>query len=577
MHADLVIRGGTVVDGTGAEPRRADVALRGQHIQAIGLDLPAGQAEIDACGLLVTPGFVDVHTHFDGQASWDARLWPCSLHGVTTAVMGNCGVGFAPCRPADHATLIELMEGVEDIPGSALAEGLSWDWESFPQYLDALARRPRDIDIAALLPHGPLRVYVMGQRAVRREAATAADLQAMAELVAQALAAGAVGLSTSRTSAHRSARGEHTPMFDADAAELAALGQALSGQPDAVFQMISDFGDVQAEFDILANICRASGCTGTLSLAQTDHRPRQHESVLKLISQANAQGLRVTGQVIGRPVGVLMGFDTTLNPFSCRPAYLALGGLPLAERVAQLARPETRQTILGQADHEPHVFMRYFGRAFERMFPLPDAPTQSPDYLPEASHSVAARAARAGSDPAAWLYDFLLGNGGAALVYLPLANYSDGNAQVIESLLRHPHTVPGLGDGGAHVGTICDGSAGTFVLTEWVRSRGVFSIAQGVQMLSQRPAALYGFADRGRLLPGLRADINLIDLDELAIERPYLVRDLPAGGRRFLQNARGYRATLVAGQVTYRDGQATGALPGQLLRRGQTRLAPLPG
>ena len=566
---DVVIRGGTVIDGSGGAPVQADVGLIGERIAAIGANLVAGRQEIDARGLLVTPGFVDVHTHYDGQATWDSRLWPSSLQGVTTAVMGNCGVGFAPCRPADRLTLIELMEGVEDIPGSALAEGLPWNWESFPQFLDALAGRPRDIDIAALLPHGALRVFVMGDRAVRREAATADDVRAMQALVVAALDAGAVGLSTSRTSAHRTVRGELTPMFDAEAAELVALGQALAGRPGAVFQMISDFGEPEAEFEILTRICRDTSCQGTLTVVRVNHKPQQHEQLLQMISAANAQGLRITGQVIARPVGVLMGFDTTLNPFSCRPAYAALAPLPLAERLAQLARPDVRQTILTQDDHEPHVFMRYYGRRFDNMFALCDGPSGLPNYLPQADQSVQALAAKALREPAEWLYDHCLGEAGSALIYLPLANYLDCDAGPIEAMLKHPHTVPGLGDGGAHVGTICDGSAGTFLLTEWVRQRGVFSIEAAIHLLTQRSAQLYGLHDRGLLAPGLRADINLIDLQQLAILRPHLVHDLPAGGRRFLQGARGYHTTLVAGQVTYRDGDATERLPGRLVRRGQ--------
>ena len=560
---DLVIRAGTIVDGSGGPSRQADVGIVGDRIVAVGTRLAAGREEIDARGLLVTPGFVDVHTHFDGQATWDARLWPASQHGVTTAVMGNCGVGFAPCRPTDRETLIELMEGVEDIPGSALAEGLAWDWESFPQYLDALARRPRDIDIAALLPHGPLRVYAMGERAVRREAASAEELAAMQRLVREGLAAGAVGLSTSRTMAHRTKRVEHTPTFEAAREELVGLGRALAGHPSAVFQMISDFDEPEAEFDILRRVCRETGCAGTLTVVQYDHKPRFHEQLLDMIARANADGERITGQVIGRPVGVLLGFDTSLNPFSCRPAYVPLADLPIAERIARLRRPEVREAILSQADHEPHVFMQYYGQAFGRMFPLDG---DQPDYLPPPSASVAARAERAGRAPAEWLYDYLLEGDGTALVYLPMANYSDSDGSAIETLLSHPHTVPALGDGGAHVGTICDASATTFLLTEWVRRRRVFTLEQAVHMLTQRPAALYGLHDRGRIAPGLKADINLIDFDALALGRPTMVRDLPAGGRRFLQAARGYRATLVSGHLTYRDGVAGAALPGRLVR-----------
>lgn len=565
---DLVIRGGTVVDGTGRNRYQADVAINGTQIAAVGTNLARGKEEIDASGLLVTPGFVDVHTHFDGQATWDERMWPTSQHGVTTAVIGNCGVGFAPCRPRDRDTLIALMEGVEDIPGTALHEGLRWDWESFPQYLDALERRRRDIDIAALLPHGPLRVYVMGERAVRREAASASDLVQMQALVAEGLRAGAVGLSTSRTMAHRDVNGEHTPMFEAAAAELTGLGHTLRDFGGAVFQMISDFDDARAEFDILRQVCRDTGQRGTLTVLQHDHKPRFHEQLLDMIDAANAAGERITGQVICRPVGVLLGFDTSMNPFSSRAAYAALEGLPLARRMRELARPEVRASILGQSDHKPNLFMQYYGNAFDRMFPM----AEQPDYLPPPSASVAAMAAAAACDPLAWLYDFFLQNNGASLVYLPLANYSDGNADAIERMLKNPWTLPALGDGGAHVSTICDGSATTFLLMEWVRKRQAFSLEQGIHMLTQRPATLYAFADRGVVAAGMKADLNLIDFDALAIGLPQMQHDLPAGGRRLLQSAQGYRATLVSGQVTYRDGVPTSALPGKLVRRrnGQT-------
>ncbi len=564
---DTLITGGTVIDGTGAPPREADIAIVDGRIAAIAPGLArAGhhsREQIDARSLLVTPGFIDVHTHYDGQATWDSRLWPSSQHGVTTAVMGNCGVGFAPCKPEDRDTLVSLMEGVEDIPGAALAEGLPWNWESFAQYLDAVAARARDIDIAALLPHGPVRVHAMGERAVRREAANAADLRAMQAQVRSALAAGAMGLSTSRTLAHRTADGHLTPTFDAASSELTTLGEALAGQRSAVFQMISDWADPQAEFDMLRRICRSSGCAGTLTLVQVDHKPQLHEQLMEFIAEAQAAGERIIGQVIARPVGVLMGMDTSLNPFSCRPAYRALNHLPLDQRVAQLARPEVREAILAQEDNNPHLFMKHYGRRFERMFAL----NEQPDYLPGPEDSAAAQAQRAGVEPARWLYQYLLGDGGRALAYVPLANYRDGTPQAIASMLSYAHSVPALGDGGAHVGTICDASAGTFILTEWVRARGQFSLAQGIQMLTQRPAALYGMHDRGQLTLGLRADINLIDIDALAIERPRIVHDLPAGGRRFVQGARGYRATLVNGQITYRDGAATAALPGRLLRR----------
>lgn len=569
QQLDLLIRNGCVVDGTGTPAYSADIGVRNGRIAAIGHDLGRAAQTIDASGLIVTPGFVDVHTHFDGQATWDSRLWPTSQQGVTTAVMGNCGVGFAPCRPEDRHTLIALMEGVEDIPDTALHEGLPWNWESFPEYLQALSERSYDIDIAALLPHAPLRVYAMGERAVRREAATAQDLQLMQELVQQGLAAGAVGLSTSRTMAHRSKSGDFTPMYQAVSDELLALGLSLKNHPHSVFQMISDFDQTEDEFGILRSVSQRAGCASTLTVLQYPHRPQLHRELLQHIEQANADGLRITAQVLGRPVGVLMGFECSLNPFSCKPSYLALAALAPAERIKALAQPATRSAILSEADDKPHLFMEYFGKNYAGMYPWRD---EQPNYLPQADDSVQALADAAGVAPLEWLYDFMLGQNGQALVYLPMANYLNHDSSTLRELLEHPHTVPALGDGGAHVGTICDGSATTFLLTEWVRERGVLGLEQAVHLLTQRPASLYGFHDRGCLKAGQLADINIIDLDALKILPPYIVKDLPAGGKRFLQKAQGYRYTIKSGHITYRDGIATEALPGRLVRRSEQAL-----
>ena len=563
---DLLIRNGRIVDGTGAPIYRADLGVRNGHIAAIGRQLGDAVQQIDADGLLVTPGFVDVHTHFDGQATWDERLWPSSQQGVTTAVMGNCGVGFAPCRPEDRDQLIALMVGVEDIPDTALHEGLRWNWESFPEYLQALAARRYDIDIAALLPHAPLRVHAMGERAIRREPASAEDIKAMQQLVRQGLAAGAVGLSTSRTMAHRSKSGDFTPMYQAASEELLALGLALKDYPNSVFQMISDFEHVGDEFSILTRVAQRTGRAATLTVLQYPHRPQLHRELLQQIEKANADGLRIMGQVLNRPVGVLMGFECSLNPFSCRPSYAALAPLEPAERLRAPALPATRSAILGEKDRNPHLFMEYFGQNFAGMYPWRG---EEPNYLPQAGDSVQALADAAGVPPLEWMYDFMLGREGQALVYLPMANYLDHDCSAVHELLGHPHTVPALGDGGAHVGTICDGSATTFLLTEWVRERGLFSIEQAIHLLTQRPASLYGFADRGVLQPGKLADLNLIDLQALRIEPPHIARDLPAGGKRFLQGAQGYRYTIKSGQITYRDGSATEALPGRLLKRSE--------
>lgn len=570
QQLDLLIRNGRIVDGTGSAPFSADIGVRDGRITAIGQNLGEATQTIDATDLLVTPGFVDVHTHFDGQATWDERLWPTSQQGVTTAVMGNCGVGFAPCRPEDRHTLIALMEGVEDIPDTALHEGLPWSWESFPEYLQALSERRYDIDIAALLPHGPLRVYAMGERAVRREAATMQDLQTMQELIEQALAAGAVGLSTSRTMAHRSKSGDFTPMYQAVSHELQQLGMSLKDYPGSVFQMISDFDQVEDEFNILKQVSQNTGCASTLTVVQYHHKPQLHRELLQHITQANANGQRIMGQVLNRPVGVLMGFECSLHPFSCKPSYEALAHLSPVDRIKALAEPATRSAILSEPNRNPHVFMEYFGHHYSGMYPWQ---SDEPSYLPQPQDSVQAQADAAGVPALEWMYDFMLSREGRALVYLPMANYLNHDCAALHELLKHPHTVPALGDGGAHVGTICDGSATTFLLTEWVRERGLFSIEQAVNLLTLRPASLYGFADRGTLQIGKLADINLIDLQALKILAPRIVRDLPAGGKRLLQGAEGYRYTIKSGQITYRDGQATNALPGQLVRRGTHQAA----
>lgn len=564
---DLVIRGGMVVDGSGGPARQADVGVVGGTIAEVAPRLGAGREEIDARGLVVTPGFVDVHTHYDGQATWDERLMPSSQHGVTTVVMGNCGVGFAPCRPGDHDALISLMEGVEDIPGTALAEGLPWDWGSFPDYLDALARRPRDIDVAALYPHGPLRVYVMGRRAIDREPASDADIVAMRELLAEGLKAGAVGFSTSRTMIHRTSVGDYTPMYRAAADELLQLGEALRAAPGSVFQMVSDFaeGEVDSEFDIIRRQCERTGCKGTFTLLRNQNFPDQWYEHLERIAVARRSGVDIQGQVLARPLGILMGFDASLNPYCARPTYRALADLARSQRVAELARPEVKRRILAEPDENPHVFMTHLANRFEQFYVMADPV----DYLPAPEQSVAALARREGREPEEWLYDRLLEDDGRALAYVPVSNFVDNDPAPIAEMLQSDWTIPALGDGGAHVGSICDASAPTFLLTEWVRQRRALTIEHAVHLLSRRPTALFSLNDRGLLAPGMKADINVIDFDALALRRPHVVRDLPAGGRRFLQRAEGYRATVVAGEVTYCDGEATGRLPGGLIRRGR--------
>ncbi len=566
---DLIIRRGEIVDGSGGPSYRADVAISDGVIAAIGPDLEGeADAEIDAGGHLVTPGFVDVHTHYDGQATWDSHLTPSSNLGATTVVMGNCGVGFAPCRPGDRETLVELMEGVEEIPGTALAEGLPWTWESFPEYLDALDGRPRDIDVAVLFPHGPLRVYAMGERGINREPATPADIEAMRTLLAEGLAAGAVGFSTSRTLVHLSSRGQHVPTYRAATSELKQLGAVLSGEAGHVFQLISDWEDPDEEFSILRETSASTGARGTFTLLYVGDNLGESSPAgtaglwaaqLERLEQAQREGLDIRGQVIARPIGILMGHPASMSSFYRRPTFLALEDHPREEKLERLRDPQVRARILAEENDSPHIFVQYLADRYDMMYPM----TDPIDYLPAPDETVAARAARENRDPQEWLYDFLLGNDGSNLVYIPAVNFSE---EVIPQLLTHPHTVAALGDGGAHVGSICDTSVNIYLLTRWVREKRLVDLPEGIRMLTREPAELYSLLDRGLIATGMKADLNIIDFDRLQLRTPHIVHDLPAGGKRFLQDAEGILATLVSGQVIYREGRATGALPGHLVR-----------
>ena len=559
---DVIIRNGKVYDGSGNPPQNMDIGIKDGLICKLDT-ITSDDAEkiIDAKDKIVTPGFVDVHTHYDGQATWDSHLNPSANLGTTTVVMGNCGVGFAPCKKADHEILIELMEGVEEIPGSAMDEGLPWTWESFPEFLDTLESRQRDIDIAVLYPHGPLRVFVMGERAINREAATPADINLMQSLLSEGVAAGAVGFSTSRTLVHRSKNGQLTPTYQAATQELKALGEMLSGENGNVFQLISDWEDPQDEFSILADTCQATGAKGTFTLLQLDSQPDLWKQQLDLIERAQHRGLDIRGQVLSRPVGMMMGLPSSMNPFYRRPTYLSLEDLPWDEKLTRLKDPLVKQKILQEENINPHIFVKIFNDLHDKMYPLEDPI----EYLPDANKSVAAQAATAGEQPESWLYDYLLDNDGSNLIYIPAANYSNQ----IPELLGHPHTVAALGDGGAHVGSICDTSANIYVLTKWVKEMGAFKLSEAIHMLTQQPAELYSLKDRGRIAVGIKADINVIDFDALALKTPHIVHDLPAGGKRFLQNASGLDMTLVSGSVTYLNGSATGELPGKLIRGQQ--------
>ena len=566
---DLVVRGGQVFDGEGGEPFSADVAIRDGRIAEIGQVRGRGAEEIDATGLIVTPGFVDIHTHYDGQATWDERMQPSSWHGVTTVVMGNCGVGFAPCKPGDHDRLVRLMEGVEDIPFPVLSQGLPWNWESYPDYLESLAGRRFDVDIGSQLPHAALRVFVMGERGANREPATEADIHAMAAIARRAVEAGALGFSTSRTLNHRTSDGQPTPTLTASEDELTGIAMGLAAAGKGTLQFVSDFGDAEEEFGMLRRIVERSGRPLSFSLVQSPREPLQWRRLLELLADASAAGLPMKAQVAGRPVGVLFGFELTLNPFTHHPTYMELAGRPLAERVAALSDPQVRARLLTETSTAQQGFTAAMPMLWDRMFLLGD----EPDYEQAPDQTLGAIAARRGVPAYELALDHLLRNGGRGMIYFPFLNYADGSLDPSFEMLRHPDTVPGLSDGGAHVGMICDGSFPTSNLTHWSRDRTRgphLPLAKMISMQTRDTARAVGLHDRGVLSPGMRADLNVIDFDRLRLHPPQVAYDLPAGGRRLIQKADGYVATLVAGQVTYRDGEPTGALPGRLLRGAQS-------
>lgn len=562
---DLVLRGGSVIDGTGQAARTADVAVQAGQIVSVGQVSGRGAREVDADGALVTPGFVDIHTHYDGQATWSNRMSPSSHHGVTTVVMGNCGVGFAPVRAADHDLLIELMEGVEDIPGVALHEGLPWSWESFPEYMDYLSQRQFDMDIGAQVPHAALRVYVMGQRGADREPATAEDISQMRELTRQAIAAGALGFTSSRTLNHRSSRGAPTPSLTAEADELMGFAGALRDAGRGVMEMISDFTTLDDEFTLLRRMVEHSGRPMSISLAQ-GLSPNGWKKILGRIEDASTAGLVMRGQVAPRPIGILLGLTTTLAPFTSRASFTELSRLALADKVAALADPQRRQRILQEE----------VGAGFARLFNMMDEGrklwllTDPPNYEPDPADSMYALAQQAGVPVWEYVYDQLLANEGRNILYTPFANYAENNLDCCREMILHQNTVMGLGDGGAHVGTICDASFITTLMTHWGRDRTrgeQIDLPTLVKSQTHDTARAVELRDRGTLEPGMRADINVIDFDNLQVRLPEIVHDLPAGGARLQQKADGYLATVVAGQVTYEDGQATEALPGRLIRR----------
>ncbi|HEX3953421.1 MAG TPA: amidohydrolase family protein [Stellaceae bacterium] len=571
MH-DIVIRGGTIIDGTGAAAVTGDVAIEGEKIVAVGGKVGPARREIAADGLLVTPGWVDVHTHYDGQATWDPVLAPSSWHGVTTILFGNCGVGFAPVRPQHQTDLIDLMEAVEDIPNIALSEGLQWDWESFPEFLDALERMPRTIDVAAQIPHHPLRVYVMGDRGINRQAATNDDIAEMSRLVEEAIRAGAFGFTTSRTYSHKTLTGDLVPGHFAEEAELFGIGRALGAAGAGAFGMNSDFMDESRELAWMTRLSKETGRPVWFLLTDRPTDPDRWRRLIKGVHQARAEGASLTAQVAGRPVGVILGAATSLNPFSIRPSYLPLEKLSLDDRLARLRDPAVRRQILSEKPSEAQLaklgqFTVFVASRWDRMFVMGDTPEYEP--LPE--HSIAAIAKCEGREPQEVAYDYLI-SGPDKFLFFPVVGYVHGDHEQIRELLVDSATLLGLSDGGAHCGQIVDAGLPSYMLTHWGRDRRRgpgMKLEQLVKMQTSETADFFGFHDRGRLAPGLRADVNIIDFNRLRLHQPEVVHDLPAGGRRLVQRVDGYRATLCAGTPIFENGTETGARPGRLVRNGR--------
>jgi len=568
---DLVVRGGTVVDGNGGTPRQADVAVQGDKIVAIGQGLGRGVQEIDATGKIVTPGFVDIHTHYDGQATWDQEMAPSSWHGVTTVVMGNCGVGFAPAEPSRHEWLIGLMEGVEDIPGSALAEGMSWNWETFPEYMDALEALPRTIDVAAQVPHGSVRAYVMGDRGARNEDPTETDIALMADIVEDGLKAGALGFSTSRTVLHKSIEKELVPGTTATKEELLAIGAAMGRVGHGVFELSSDLVPEWDEFGWMGKLSREYGVPVTYTALQSPIKAMPFDDMLKNMREENAKGANILAQVSMRATGLILGFQASLHPFTAKASWMAIAHKPWVEQWAALNDPEFRARLIAEPneilDPDLQIIIEMMSSAFNMLYAMgPDF-----NYEPTADESIESLASAAGVAPAEYAYDLLLSNEGTGFIYFPLLNWDDGNYNFLEDPLHSDDCVNSLSDGGAHCGTICDAAASTYMLQHWVRDRQGrrLSLEYAVQRQCRDTARLYGLNDRGVIEPGYLADLNIIDLDAIKLGEPWVASDLPAGGKRLLQQADGYVATIKSGVVTFKDGVMQGPTPGGLIRGPQ--------
>ena len=583
---DWLISGGTVVDGNGGTPFTADVGVKDGRIVSVsrsGKAAPAARERVDADGAWVTPGFVDIHTHYDGQATWDESFSPSIRHGVTTVVMGNCGVGFAPVRQGHEGDLIKLMEGVEDIPGAALAEGIRWNWQSFAQFMDALDATPHSLDFLVQIPHDPVRMVVMGERAFTQQTAGAEDIAAMRAVVREALQAGAAGFSSGRTDNHRTAEGKETPASEASAAELCGIASAFEGLSHGVIQMVSDFDLLRgperfdAEFDLVEHMARASGRPLSMTWLQRDPGGAQWQAIRERVDAAVAAGLPLYLQTAARGIGVINGLEASFHPFMGFPAFKEIAHLALAERAAAMREPARKARVLAQKS-EPmagdgtaipplvDILLARIELISGRMFPLGD----NLNYEPSVMESFLVRAKQRGITALEALYDHLAEGDGSNLIYFPIFNYNDGTLSTVRAMLDHPRALCGLSDAGAHVGTVCDASFSTFMLTHWVRDRSAdrLPLQRAVEMMTRRNARYLGLADRGVIAPGMRADINVIDPKRLSVGTPHLVRDLPAGGKRFLQKGEGYLGTWVAGRCVQRDGTITAARPGRLVRMG---------
>ncbi|OBI43185.1 N-acyl-D-amino-acid deacylase family protein [Mycobacterium colombiense] len=569
MTYDLIIRNGTIVDGLGGEPYVGDVAVKDNIIEAVGaINGATATREIDATGLLVTPGFVDLHTHYDGQSIWSERLTPSSAHGVTTVVMGNCGVGFAPCRQSDHDVLVDVMAGVEDIPGVVMTDGLPWTWETFPEYMDALESGKRDIDVAAYLPHSPLRVYVMGQRGADREPATEDDLAKMRELAKEAIEVGALGFASSRLTIHKTESGSPIPSYEAAREEIEQIARGVVDGGGGLLQFVPDIpsGGYQPVLQTVFDVAEDVGLPVTFTLVVANAGDPTWPDAITMIEKANAAGGDITAQLLPRPIGLIIGLQLSANPFVLYPSYREIAHLPLAERVAEMRKPEVRARILADKPGHGHPIL-FVAQMWDWIFPLGD----TPDYEPDPSTSIGARARARGVDPMEEAYDRLLDDEGRAMLLVATSNLQNNSLDTVGELLHREDVVLGLGDGGAHYGMICDASYSTYFLTHWARDRkaGRFTVSEAVRELTSVPARIAGLADRGRIAVGYKADLNVIDHASLRLHKPIISYDLPAGGRRLDQTADGYVATIVAGEVIAEHGVPTDARPGKLVRGRQ--------